>query len=551
MKTPSSGPERQGLHLAMMAALALISLALSWHWMSRISADDPWYRNTDMNIHNIADALCLNSGYAPGTVSQPGATSRYLLALDFRLRNEFGLLPTWTLKRFARSPDPLPALAQLVHVGREHSRLLVMFFLLVGAAFIRTVTGRLDLACLAIALLGGSAGLLFHGLLLRPELLCAGFGLLSSYGAWLATTDSRPAGRIVWLLLAGIFAGLALLSMLLGFLYLLSAVAWLLIAPRRPTLTSPGEPAQRGTADWIRCLCLASALAMVGLLILIGDQPDLLHPKGTARLRLLVLFVALAPLMHWVRTDRPLPRYLIDRSLDLALLSSGILVAFLGWYGLLLFVMPTDQAAIYMAKILSSLCYPDTWLELYTRPGLVHRWLQFRLFILDAPQLFLLGASFVLGLAFLPRLAARWRALLILLLIQAIAFAFVLSQHQFLDQYSIFTQVPLLLLWPIGLAALSGQPAAQGGGALLGWPAALATTAAFIISLTVTFQLGPKYRNFQDDRDLPVRELTITFLYDHAEHPPAYLNAMKQRYPTRADFRVALDRYLEGSTPRR
>ncbi|MBX3750691.1 MAG: hypothetical protein KF897_11440 [Opitutaceae bacterium] len=553
MTTPSAHPPpaRRYQHLLMMACLALLSLGLSWHWMRSLSAEDPWYRNTDMNIHTIADALCLNSGFAPGVVAHPAAPSRYLLALDFRLRNEFGLLPVWTLKRFARSAEPLRELTRLVHVGREHSRLLVIAFMLVAAAFVRSVTGRFDLACLAIVAFGGSAGLLFHGLLLRPELLCAGFGLIALHLAWLAMATPRPASRALWLLLAGVAAGLALLSKLPGLLCLGFAGVWCLLAPLLPKLPGREDPARRSAPGWGAALCLAAGLAVLTLLLLPVSGRALLDPAGAARLRPAVLFVTLAPLLHFLGAQRPVPRFLVDRAHDLALLVAGMLVALTGWFALLRLVMAPDQAADYMAKILNTVCYPDTWMEIYTHPGAAHRLQELWRFILDAPLLFALGAAFTLGLAFMSRIPARWRALQLLLLAQALTFALVMGSREFLEQYSVFTQTPLLLIWPVGVAALTSLASLPADAPGNDWPAALAGTAALFLSLTVVLSLGPKYRSFQDDATLPVRDLTITFLYDHDMHPPAYLKAMKQRYPTRVDFRAALDHHLADPANRR
>ncbi len=45
---------------------------------------------------------------------------------------------------------------------------------------------------------------------------------------------------------------------------------------------------------------------------------------------------------------------------------------------------------------------------------------------------------------------------------------------------------------------------------------------------------------------IPVRDLTITFLYDHDAHSAAYLAAMKKHYPTRGEFSAELDKFLRN-----
>src|SRR4051812_48938204 len=98
---------RPPTHRQLVAGLAFGALLLAWFYLAAISRQDPWYRNTDMNIHNVADALPLNSGQSPAMVDQPAFPTKFLLALDYRVRHYLGFLPVWNLKKFGDSPDPL------------------------------------------------------------------------------------------------------------------------------------------------------------------------------------------------------------------------------------------------------------------------------------------------------------------------------------------------------------------------------------------------------------------------------------------------------------
>ncbi|MDP2138461.1 MAG: hypothetical protein Q8J74_11485, partial [Candidatus Didemnitutus sp.] len=118
--------------------------------MAFISANDPWYRNTDMNIHNMVDALAINASQSPNTVDQPGLPSKFLLALDYRLRHELGLLPVWNLHQFGASPDPLHEIPALIRIARIHSRILVILLILAAAGLIHVVTRELESACLTV-----------------------------------------------------------------------------------------------------------------------------------------------------------------------------------------------------------------------------------------------------------------------------------------------------------------------------------------------------------------------------------------------------------------
>ena len=86
--TVEAAAHKSGRHRTIVLALALGALAFAWANMAFISRTAPWYRNTDMNIHNMADALAINSSHSPNTIDQPGLPLKFLLALDFRIRHE-------------------------------------------------------------------------------------------------------------------------------------------------------------------------------------------------------------------------------------------------------------------------------------------------------------------------------------------------------------------------------------------------------------------------------------------------------------------------------
>lgn len=538
-------------HHRMLAILALVSLALAWFWMSQISARDPWYRNSDMNIHNIADALSLNSGYEPGIVDQPAATTKFLLAFDFRVRNEVGLLPVWTVKRFARSSEPLRDFSRFVHAGRVHSRLLVIVFILLSGVFVRSVTGKFDTACLAVVLLCGSSGLLFHGLLLRPELLCAAFGgVLTMQFAWLATTTPRANRRALWLAAAGVCGGLSLLSKMPAVFYIALAYAWCWVTP---WLGHPGEepePAKRSGRVWASALCLAAGVATLLLLAWAGTQRAWVDDATLARLRALATVTALVPLAALLPGDRPLRRYLFDRATDGALLLAGLLLSFVAWFGLLRLILPTDAAIGYMGRILNTVIHPEPLLALFTHVSGTHRTQEALKFVLETPVLIVSTTALAVFVATLRTTPLRLRALVLLLLIQGLGMILTMSKRQFLEQYSVFVQVPLLLIWPLSAAALQAwwrqryrQPEPR-------WPFAVGATTALFLGLTMPLALIPKYSGFQNDAERPVRDFTITFFYDHDVHPQPYREAMKKHFPTRQQFAETLNRYLEEPAQR-
>ena len=156
IRTFLSWPLRQRL----MVVLAAAALFLSWVYMALISRTDPWYRNTDMNMHTLVDALALNADVRPNPFAQPAIPLKYLLALDYRVRHELGALPIWNLNRLGRRPDPVQEFPALVHVERFHSRVLIILLIIGAAGLTYNVTRELGAACFTVILLCGCTGLL-------------------------------------------------------------------------------------------------------------------------------------------------------------------------------------------------------------------------------------------------------------------------------------------------------------------------------------------------------------------------------------------------------
>lgn len=536
---------------SLFIGLAAFSLVFAWMNLWHIGRTDPWYRNGDMNAHNIIDALSLNAGFAPGPIDQPAATTKFLLALDFRVRNALGVLPVWQAKRFARSEEPLREYARLVRIGREHSRILVLSFVVICGAFIGHVTRRIEAACIAVTLLCGSSGLLFHGLVLRPELLALAMGgVVALYSGWLASRATTPGRRSFWLVLAGLALGLSLLAKLPALFYALLIPGWLFLAALLPVESGEPNPAAAPATTGTIALALMASLALLALAIVTAPRSELINPVALNRIRLMAVAVALLPLVVLVPLQSPVLQFLRARMLDGVTLAAGTMIAFALWFGLLTTILPFDSALSYMARILSLTFYPDPLVDLFTHPGASHRLEQISRFVRETPLLFATTTALTVSLCFIRGIPPRTRALVFTLYFQAAALVFILSKRLFFDQYSIFAQVPLLLCWPISLAALQQWWRERGPAPAQLWPQALALVAALALVLAFPFELRAKYRQYHDDGSLPVNDLTVTFFYDHDVHPPQFLAALKQRYPTREDFRAAIDTFLNNPANR-
>ena len=538
--------------LRIISVLALASLVLAWVWMGRVSQTDPWYRNTDMNIHNTADALAINSGLPPHAIDQPGVPMKFLLALDFRARHFLGQLPVWNLKKFGDSADPLREIPGLIRVGRVHSRILVLAFIISGSGLIYTVTRSREATGLTVILLSGCFALIFHGLFTRPELLCVGFGIiLAPLCTWRSVEATRWSGKYGWLLLAGIFGGLSAMEKLPGVCYVALCYGWCWLGAltAQPASAEFGPSGQPETKFWYGLLPLLCGASLLGLLFHLEQFQNGFSSLALFRLRTVAVFVSVLPLLALGKGGAPWWRFLVARAGELAVLGGGTLISVVLIYFSCRGVMPDSAASDYVNRTLSYLFDPATTMKILfdtprSGPVLVQYFQQ-------NPILFTSTALLAVGVFLVRAIPIRLKAFIALLLAGALGMTLVMSQRHFTMHYSIFAQIPLLLAWPLCLYKLSDWMHAYfPEKRSFQWILPAAASLAFAVVLTAYPRLQFKYERYQIDATLPVNNFTLTFLFDHDVHPAAYLKIMRDHYGDREQFARTLDAYLADSDNR-
>ena len=531
---------------------ATASFVLAAVWLTGISQIDPWYRNTDMNIRNMVDALSLNSDLPPNQHDQPGVPTKFLLALDYRALHFAGQLPVWSMRKFAASPDPLRQIPALIRAERLLSRLTLLAFILAVGRLAYLATRNPPAAGLSIILLCGSPGILFHGMLSRTELLCVFFGnILALLCTLQATGTSRAGKKHLWLFLAGIFGGLSALEKLPGAVYLAMCYGWCWLAATTPTARSGDtEPkAEESDGWWWGLLPVAASLFALWMLYILTPVQGKLGVVALVRLRLAATAIGVLPLLSlWPRSGR-LWSFGAERGREFSVLAAGALAALPLSYLLLRAVLSKPTATTYLATVLNFLINPASDLpRLADNPHVGQVLLQHLL-----PSAWLLLGT-VLGVlcCWLVRGVPRQRqAFLTVLLAVAFGMLVLLSKRHFTIHYSIFYLAPLLLTLGLSLSTLAGwlQDRHPGSVTLRWSPPALAAL-AFGLVLTAGPRARQYYANYQDDAQMPVSELTLTLIFDHDALTPAYLNTMAERYQDRAHFRAAIDRYLSDEANR-
>ena len=547
MSEPRTTPRpTPGRYRAALLALAVVGLVVAWQGMADVTQRDPWYDNLDSNFHDVVDALAINASVAPARTDQPGLVSKYLLALDYRIRHFTGRLPVWNLKKLDQQPDPLQQIPGLIQLSRTHARILVMLFILTAGALVYGITFSQETSLLIVILLAASSGLLSHGLLSRPELPCVWLGsVLAPYCVWQASAKGGRYAQPAWLFLAGMAAGLAALTKLSGGYYLLACYAWCWVAAGMGGRTEDPDHGKTGRQAIV--LPVASAALIFWLLFRLTLVPDILADATIVRLRVAAAVVGTLPLLLLWPVRRRFGTFLIHRTVELAWLVGGALAAIGLGYGALRSVMTAPRALEYLARILEFAVHPDPQLQ-YLLPASPQVAREYLHFVMESPFLFA-GGTAAAAAALTCTVPPRLKALIGLLWVNAVAMTLLLARGGFQESLGLFAEVPLVLLCPLCLLALGvWQP--RPPAAAEHWALPPLFAAVVVILLTVTFRLELKFRSAQTEMEPPLHPQSITFLYNHDVHPERYRQIMSQHYGTREKFSAALQHYLDDPAKR-
>jgi hypothetical protein len=421
----------------------------------------------------------------------------------------------------------------LVQLGQMHSRLLVILLIFCGGALAGAVIPGRGSGALAVALLCSSAGLLYHGSVLRPELLGGGLGgVLVLLGVWHGTAALTWWKHHLGLFLAGLCGGLAALAHPSGIFHLFVGYAWCWLAALTAPALRPGRPGFR-----TGLLPVAIAVILLGL----AHQASALGVTTAVtaeRLRALALIAGLLPLLAlWGDPGRP-GAFLRERASEFALLAGGALAALVLAYGGLRLLLPADAALACWAGQLELFFYPGPFGEnlLAAPPGIGREVIRF---VRESPFLFAGAAALTLATVLQREVPVRTKAFVGLLLLGALGHTWQLAHLRYTESASIGVQVPLLLACAIALLAAEPWPLHSGRRP---WLAPVILVAAAVLLVTLPLRLHVK--SPPAAAPATVSAHALHHLFDHPAHPPAYRRTMRDHYDDRDGFEQALGRYL-------
>ena len=529
----------------LFMGLALFMMLVSVRNLAEISKSDPWTHNLDMDVCNAVDSLLINSGIRPGA-DQPGLVMKSLLAMDYRIRHRLGYLDVWNLGGLDAQPNPLTAIPNLISAGREHSRILVSAFIAMVGVVIFVLCRSVKMAALGVIFVAGSSGLMFHGLLVRPELLCTLLGqVLALACIWCGIQAGfRPWGGL-WFAAAGLCAGFAILEKLPGLLYLFIYCTWVIgDALVQKTLVNVAGPSSKRLPGWRKDLSCILILvgATVGFVLFLDRHSGEIKPFQVTRLLLISGALAGGAFLIYLPLFEKLGHGLQVSLRRFLLLGSGAMVSLPLSY---LFLWPTmgkSAASNYLAQVVRVIISPTETIKAYASNTKVFS--EFIKFIAHNPWLYAFASLATIIIWIFVKGRYRLRVACTFLLITALGVAMMMAKRYWAPQYIIFTQVPALLVIILCLHLIyeSYVVGWRPRWAFLFWAGISSGACAWtVINIQELNSWYPKYQSGY----LTEISCQVDMLYSSGIYPSDYLSLMKKHYGSADSFQKKLRDLLQ------
>lgn len=244
-----------------------------------------YWRNADMDLVVIYNALLLNDGRAQSYFDHPGTLTILSLAAYYRALHALGLIEIISFAQLPPASDLAAfetAMTALVRWGRLYSLITGFALLALMAFLLKRILRDWRLALLGVFALAFSGGMADHIRILRTELISAGFVTL----ALLIVIDAARAPNL-W---RPFWIGLAALLCVLG---LINKVQAIVLIAALPLIVLPFGAAPQQNIRWnvstphlaLAALAIAVALACAGMawpLLATGLNPQIAIQHGIA-----------------------------------------------------------------------------------------------------------------------------------------------------------------------------------------------------------------------------------------------------------------------------
>ena len=191
--------------LACIVAFVSLSLYRNRH--------EIWFANPDQDSAIVLNALYVNADGITNYWDHPSHGSYYVYAGMYRIMEKLHLLDMSNLGQLGASKNPLLPLSEVYYKSRWISILICILCALAFGGIFYGATRKWTWGAAALGLyLIASGGLFFQSLVIRSELVSLWFSLVAFAGIILASRAQDWVRSSLWVGLAGLFFGMAMLT---------------------------------------------------------------------------------------------------------------------------------------------------------------------------------------------------------------------------------------------------------------------------------------------------------------------------------------------------
>jgi hypothetical protein len=242
---------------AIVIAVIVTAITVFYFW---ISAQYPYYFMWDQDYVLTLDSVLIQSGLLPDHIHHPGFGLNFLWFFTQKIAHSLNVLSILSLEDLRGSLNPFAAMAEQVAFMRLHTPILLAAMVIsLWIALTRLFSPPFWLSIGILLFLGTQNSLIYHASMIRTE----AYSLFYWSLAIAFSVCALKGGKIkwVWFFMAGALLGLAFLTKVQCFFYLLGFVLFFLLAG----MITPSNTLNKETFSSIKNRWLDIAMAGTGL----------------------------------------------------------------------------------------------------------------------------------------------------------------------------------------------------------------------------------------------------------------------------------------------
>jgi len=189
---------------------------------------DPWYHTIDQDMFISVEAMALNSGLSPKHSVHPGVGTKLLYSYFLSLMKKMGITPVSAITDLEESSDPLTYWPWIIGSGRTFSLVAAIMLCTIIGGIAWQLTGSMLFFPLGFFMGTVSYGTMYQSLIIRTELVAVISGSLAFLFMLLSLRAQKISNYVTFLILSGIFSGLAIYTKIQAYPFLAIIIFWFL-----------------------------------------------------------------------------------------------------------------------------------------------------------------------------------------------------------------------------------------------------------------------------------------------------------------------------------